>query len=133
MNLLEATPQESVLFEDSKLVVALAYEPLTKGHTVVVWKGGESDINKLDTEDYEYLMDAVDVARDTLKKFYGVEKVYLMYLDESNWVHWHLVPRYDEKGFNVLNHKPERIDDFKDVEGLSDIFKELYQKMVIEN
>ena len=133
MNLIKNTPRDSVIFEDSKVIVALAYEPITKGHSVVIWKNGEEDINKLNIEDYEYLMDVVDVTRDTLKKFYNLEKVYLMYLDESKWVHWHLVPRYNEKGFNVLNHKPKKINDFPDTNSLSEIFKEFHQKMILEN
>ena len=114
-------------------MVALAFDPITKGHCLVMWKGGEEDINKLNTEDYEYLMDVVDVTRDTLRKFYDLEKVYIMYLDESKWVHWHLIPRRNEKGFNILNHKPERIYDFQDVKELKSIFNEIHNKMIIEN
>jgi diadenosine tetraphosphate (Ap4A) HIT family hydrolase len=42
----------------------------------------------------------------------GVEKVYLMYLDEVKHVHWHLVPRYEERGFNILLHSPAETKDF---------------------
>ncbi len=56
MNILEQTPKQSVIFEDTKVLVALAFKPLTKGHSVVIWKDGGEDINKLKTEDYEYLM-----------------------------------------------------------------------------
>ena len=133
MNLVANTPKESIIFEDSKVIVALAYEPITKGHCVVIWKDKEEDINKLNTEDYEYLMDVVDVARDALRNLYNLDKVYLMYLDETRWVHWHLIPRYDEKGFNVLKHKPKKVANFQDVKDLSEIFKEIQQKMIIEN
>ncbi len=133
MDLISITPKDSIIFQDNKVLVALAFEPITHGHAIVIWKNGNQDINQLQTEDYEYLMDVVGVIRETLKSFYNLEKVYLMYLDEINWVHWHLVPRYDEKGFNVLTHKPERIYDFQDVKELADIFKKLHQKMIIEN
>ncbi len=133
MNLIQETPRNSILYEDNKVIVALAFEPFTRGHCVVIWKGGEEDINELSTENYEYLMDVVNVTRDTLLKFYGVEKVYLMYLDESNWVHWHLVPRYDEKGVSILSHKDIKINDFENAEDLSNLFKEIHQKMIIEN
>lgn len=133
MNLINETPKDSIIFENDKVIVALAFEPLTKGHCVVIWKSGEKDINILNTKNYEYLMDIVNLTRNTLKKFYMVEKVYLMYLDECNWVHWHLIPRYDEEGFNVLNHKPVRIDNFQDVEKLSDIFKDLGREGLLEN
>lgn len=132
MDLIEGTPKNSIFFEDVRVIVALAFEPLTKGHSVVIWKEVREDIHELNTEDYEYLMDVVEVTRDSLRKMYGVEKVYVMYLDEVNWVHWHLVPRYDEKGFNVLKHTPETIHDFEDAEELRKIFNDLHKKMMIE-
>src|SRR3989344_4637760 len=103
------TPPDSVFYEDNKLFVALAYDSLTKGHSVIVWKDKVEDINSLSSNDYEYLMDVVNVTRETLKEYYKVEKVYLMYLDEVKQVHWHLIPRYNEKGFNVLNHTPNKL------------------------
>ena len=33
-------------------------------------------------------------------------------MDEANHVHWHLVPRYNEKGFDVFKHKPGKLTDF---------------------
>lgn len=133
MNLIKQTPKDSIIFEDNRVVVALAFDRITEGHCVVIWKDGEEDLNKLNVEDYEYLMDVIDVTRNVLRRVYEVEKVYLMYLDESNWVHWHLVPRYNKKGFNVLNHKPVRINDFKDTDKLATIFKEFHTKMIVEN
>jgi diadenosine tetraphosphate (Ap4A) HIT family hydrolase len=99
----------------------------------VIWKEKIEDITKLNSEDYEYLMDVVDVARDTLREFYTIEKVYLMYLDEAKWVHWHLIPRYDEKGFNLLKSKPVRIDNFNDAVQLTEMFKKNHNKMILEN
>ena len=54
----------------------------------------------------------VNIARESLLNTFGVEKVYLFYMDEMEHVHWHLVPRYNEKGFNVFTHKPKKTDDF---------------------
>jgi diadenosine tetraphosphate (Ap4A) HIT family hydrolase len=131
-NIIENTPKESIFYEDNKVIVALAHEPITKGHSVVIWKNREVDINNLSTEDYEYLMDVVDVTRESLCKYYSTDKVYLMYLDECKWVHWHLVPRYNEKGFNILKNQPIKTDDFSDVEKLKEIFISLNKKMIIE-
>ena len=117
------TPTKSIFYEDDRIIAALAYEPITKGHTVVIWKEDVEDLSSLDTKDYAYLMELVDVTRNTLMEFYGVEKVYLMYLDEIKHVHWHLVPRYDEKGFNVLKHKPSHTDTFENIEQLALLFK----------
>lgn len=132
MNIIQETPKESIIFEDTRVLIALALRPLTRGHAIVIWKGGEEDINKLGVEDYEYLMDAARVTRESLLQFYGVEKVYLMYLDETKWVHWHLVPRYDEEGFNILKHDPQVLSDFKDMGVLIEVFSETYKKMLSE-
>jgi diadenosine tetraphosphate (Ap4A) HIT family hydrolase len=32
-------------------------------------------------------------------------------MDEINHVHWHLVPRYNEKWFNIFQHKPGELRD----------------------
>jgi len=70
------------------------------------------DQNVLDRKDYEYLMDIVDVVRGALMKVVHVGKVYLLYMDEAKHVHWHLVPRYNEEGFNVFAHEPKETRDF---------------------
>lgn len=100
----------------------MASYPLTKGHVVVVWKEWVKDLHSLTRSDYEYLMDVVDIARNVLMEKLDVEKVYLLYLDEVSHVHWHLVPRYDEKGFNVLTHTPTKTDDFSLAEDMSALF-----------
>ena len=57
-------------------------------------------------------MNKVDEVRNALIKTLKVKKVYLIYMDEVNQVHWHLVPRYNEKGFNVFQHKPTKLINF---------------------
>lgn len=110
-DLLKFDPR-SLIYEDAKLYVCLANFPIAKGHTMVVWKDRVSDLHLLGREEYEYLMDRVDEVRDALLKALGVEKVYLIYMDEAKHVHWHLIPRYNEKGFNVLMHEPGELTDF---------------------
>lgn len=102
----------AIFYEDEKLYICLANYPITKGHTIVVWKKDIKDLHFLSREDYEYLMEKVDEARNALIKTLNIEKAYLIYADELNHVHWHLVPRYDEKGFNMLTHKPKECSDF---------------------
>ncbi len=102
----------TIIYEDSKLYFCLAKYPIAKGHTVVVWKKSVSDLNLLSKKDYEYLMDKVDEVRNALIKTLKVKKVYLIYMDEANQVHWHLVPRYNKKGFDVFQHKPSKLTDF---------------------
>jgi diadenosine tetraphosphate (Ap4A) HIT family hydrolase len=111
-NSLPIPPKESIIFEDDRLYVCSALYPITKGHIVVVWKNDVEDIHDLNEEEYDFLMDIVDVARDAQLKVLSVEKIYLLYMDEAKHVHWHLVPRYDEKGFNVFSHDPEKAADF---------------------
>ncbi len=114
---------ESVIYEDDNVLVVSASFPLTPGHTIVIWKNKVEDLHFLNRENYEYLMDIVDDVRSVLLEYFKVEKVYLMYLDEAKQVHWHLVPRYDEKGFNVLIHDPVEVYEFPDVEELKVLVK----------
>ena len=109
----------SIIFEDKSLYVCLANYPITKGHCVVVWKNDISDIHLLKRGDYEHLMDVVDQTRNALIAALRVNKVYLMYMDEIMHVHWHLIPRYDEQGFNVLKHNPDELSDIS----IADVIK----------
>lgn len=111
-NDLPEAPHESIIYDDRWLYVCLALYPLAKGHAVIVWKKDAKDLKVLSDSEYDYLMEIMDITRDVLLQVLGVEKVYLMYMDEVKQVHWHLVPRYKEKGFNVFAHDPERISDF---------------------
>ncbi len=101
----------AVFYQDKFLYAALANFPIAKGHVVVVWKKKVTDLHFLDWNEYEYLMDTVDRVRNALLKVLKVKKVYLIYMDEAKHVHWHLVPRYNEKGFNVLLEKPIKLKD----------------------
>lgn len=103
---------ESMIYEDDKLYVCLARFPITKGHMVIVWKEDVEDIHLLQRLEYLYLMDKVEEIRNRQLEILGVEKVYLVYLDEAKQVHWHLVPRYNEEGFNVFSHNPEEEKDY---------------------
>ena len=106
-------PKEgAVFYEDNKLYAALANDPITKGHVVVVWKDNVSDLHLLSRKNYEYLMDKVDVIRNAMLKTLNLKKIYLIYMDEAKHVHWHLVPRYNEKGYDVFEHKPNELKDF---------------------
>ena len=128
MDALPTPSKEAILYEDDRVYVCLASYPMTRGHTVVVWKGDVKDINSLSCDEYDYLMDIVDVARDTLLEALNVEKVYLLYMDEVKDVHWHLVPRYDEKGFNVFIHTPSRTTDFSLAEALQPAFRKTMRR-----
>lgn len=101
----------AVFYADKKLYVALANYPITRGHVVVVWKKKVTDLHLLNREDYEYLMDVVDTVRDSMLKTLKIKKVYLMYMDEAKHVHWHLIPRYNKRGMNVLEEKPKKLED----------------------
>lgn len=104
--------KEALIYEDNKLYVTLANFPKAKGHTVVVWKDKISDLHLLKESDYDYLMDKINDVRNALLKTLGIEKVYLVYMDEAKQVHWHLFPRYNEEGFDVFNHEAKELKDF---------------------
>lgn len=105
-------PKESIVYETKDVYVCLALYPLALGHTVVVWKKEVPDLRDLTCKQYEHLMHVVDVVRDALLKTLKIKKVYLMYMDEVKHVHWHLVPRFNEKGFDVFAHAPQKTTDF---------------------
>ncbi len=33
-------------------------------------------------------------------------------MDEVSHVHWHLVPRYNEKGYDVFEHAPQKLKEY---------------------
>jgi diadenosine tetraphosphate (Ap4A) HIT family hydrolase len=101
----------AMFYQDKFLYAALANNPIAKGHAVIVWKKKITDLHLLDWKEYEYLMDTVERVRNAMLKVLKVKKVYLIYMDEAKHVHWHLVPRYNEKGFNVLMEKPQKLKD----------------------
>jgi len=35
-----------------------------------------------------------------------------VHIDEANQVHWHLIPRFNEKSFDDFKHKPNKLTDF---------------------
>lgn len=104
--------KKAIIYEDSKLYACLANYPHVKGHTIVVWKKPVKDLHLLSKKDYEFLMDKVDEVRNALMKALNINKVYLVYMDEAEQVHWHLFPRYNIKGYDVMIHQPKRITDF---------------------
>ena len=59
MGKLTRPPKESIIYEDQKLYICLAKYPITKGHTVVVFKKDVADLKLLPDRDYDYLMDTV--------------------------------------------------------------------------
>ena len=79
---------------------------------MVVWKKRIGDLHSMSDRDYDYLMDTVNAVRNALMKALKIRKVYLIYMDEVKHVHWHLVPRYNEKGYDVFLHKPATIGNF---------------------
>jgi len=106
------TPKEgSIFYEDKNLYATLANYPLAKGHVVIVWKKKVEDLHLLGKKDYDHLMEIVDYVRNSMIKSLKIKKVYLIYMDEIKHVHWHLIPRYNKKGLNVLKEKPKKLID----------------------
>lgn len=104
--------KEAIIYEDKKLYACLANFPIVKWHTVVVRKKIVSDLHLLSKKDYEYLMLKVDEIRNAMLQTLKLKKVYLIYMDEINQVHRHLIPRYNEKWFDILEHKPSKLKNF---------------------
>lgn len=112
--------KESMIYEDEILYVCLAKYPITKGHVVIVMKDKKfTDLHLIAEREYDYLMDTVNAVRNAMMKTLKVKKVYLIYMDEARHVHWHLVPRYNEQGYDVFQHKPRPLKDFSLAKRLS--------------
>ncbi len=104
--------KKSIIYEDEILYVFLAKNPIATGHVVVALKQNVSDLSKLPDRDYDYLMDTVFATRNAMLKTLKVKKVYLVYMDEAKHVHWHLIPRYKEKGFDAFKNRAAAVKDF---------------------
>ena len=115
--------EKSIIFQNKKLYVCLATYPITEGHTVIVWKKHAKDLHLLNKKDYQYLMNIIDLTRNALLKTLKLKKIYLIYMDEANQVHWHLIPRYNKKGYNILKHNPNKLKDFSLTEKIKKNFK----------
>ncbi|MDD5145677.1 MAG: HIT family protein [Candidatus Pacebacteria bacterium] len=112
MSKLPRPKKESIIYDDEHLYVCLANDSITKGHTVIVWKKEVPDLGLLPDRDYDYLMDTVFATRNAILKTLKIKKVYLVYMDELNHVHWHLIPRYKEEGFDLFENKPQILTNF---------------------
>ena len=104
--------KSAIIYQDKKLYACLANYPIVDGHTVVVWKKPVTDLHLLNKKDYLYLMDKVDKIRTAMMKTLKVKKVYLVYMDETKHVHWHLIPRYGQKGFDIFKNQVLAMKDF---------------------
>lgn len=104
--------KNAIIFKDDKLYACLANKPIVPGHVVIVWNKPVIDINLLNRKDYNHLMGAVNDIRRAMIKTLKIKKIYLLYMDEINHVHWHLIPRYDKLGIENLLNKPSKIKDF---------------------
>lgn len=104
--------KKAIIYEDKKLYACLANKPIVEGHTVIVWRDKVTDLHLLTRKNYEFLMERVNEIRNAMLEALGVEKVYLLYMDEAKQVHWHLIPRYNKMGFENLLQKPGKIKDF---------------------
>lgn len=112
MKIFPKLSKKSLIYQDENLYVCLAKFPVTIGHSIVAIKKDFRDLELLPDREYDYLMDTVFAVRNALLKTLKVKKVYLMYMDEANHVHWHLIPRYKERGFDIFQHELETLNDF---------------------
>jgi len=114
---------KAIIYQDDLLYACLARYPITRGHVVVVWKKDVPDLHLLSVEEYDHLMNVVGTIRNAMLSALKISKVYLVYMDEIKHVHWHLVPRYNKKGFDVFIHEPKEISDFSLVDKIKSLVK----------
>ncbi len=77
----------TVFYDDGRVYACLAFEPIVEGHTIVAWTKEVKDLSRLSPEDYQHLMNVVNMVRNALLKAFKTAKVYLAYLDEACCVH----------------------------------------------
>ena len=106
-----AQRQETTFYDDVRLYACLADQPLVPGHSIVAWKTCVPDLHSLTREEYEHLMSCVERVRSALMETLRTDKVYLLYMDEVQHVHWHLIPRHSDKGLSLLCHEPSGTPD----------------------
>ena len=99
----------AIFYEDKDLYACLANNPKTKGHCVVVWKKRVKDIHSLKRKEFTKLMNTTQNVHNALQKTLNINKVYMLYLDEIKHVHWHLIPRYNTMGYNILKEAPKKL------------------------
>lgn len=122
-------PQKSIVYEDANVGICLATHPFAPGHTIVFWKKPVKDIHILSCQEYENLMHIIDVTREALLKTYKTKKVYLLYMDELQQVHWHLVPRIGtETGFALFKKELPKMQDFSIVEKIRENFLKIQKQ-----
>lgn len=84
----------SVFYECEFTYACLAFEPISEGHTVVVWKAGVKDFNDLSMQESVLLMKVVKIVRQALLDNYPTDNVYITCLNADRFVHFHLIPYY---------------------------------------
>lgn len=106
----------SIFYEDEKTYACLAFEPIVDGHAVVAVKRNDiDDIGKLPKEERSHLLKLVfEAARPALIECYQVEKVYVVYIDETRHPHFHLYPsrKKDGEGFGLMTRQHKELTDF---------------------
>ena len=116
----------AVFYENKDLYACVASYPIAPGHCIVAWKKPVKDIHLLTRKEYELIMDTVDKVRDALLAYYHTDKVYLLYLDEVDHVHWQLIPRLGkDTGFTLLEHHPKKCRDSELATHLGKVMKEI--------
>ena len=110
-------PKEgSIFYEDEKVYACLAFEPVVDGHTVAAVKRNDiDDIGKLPKEERSHLLRLVfEAVRPALIECYQIEKVYVVYIDETRHPHFHLYPseKGGEQGFGLMTRRYKELTDF---------------------
>jgi diadenosine tetraphosphate (Ap4A) HIT family hydrolase len=91
---------QHILFQDDRLFAALAGDPRSPGHTVVVWREHVQDFTGLDDPDTAHLFSVCTrLAHAIRAALTGVARVYLVSMCDGpvNHLHVQLIPRYEHE------------------------------------
>jgi len=77
----------AIFYENDKIYTTLASYLITEGYVIVVLKNKIEDLHLFSREEYEHLMDVVEVVRNSILRTLNIKKVYLIYMDEIKHVY----------------------------------------------
>ena len=88
----------AIFYENDKIYTTITSYPITEGYVIVVLKNKIEDLHLFSREEYEHLMDVVEVVRNSILRTLDIKKVYLIYMDEIKHMHWHLIHTTMKRG-----------------------------------
>ena len=93
--------------------VVVGDHQLFKGYTLVLFKEHIAELHTLPSQTRSIFLEEVSIVGEAVFNCFQPKKMnYELLGNSENHLHWHLFPRYNEKGFDIFLHKPKKAVDF---------------------